>query len=97
MNGITIVALLWCAVNTVASVSAIILLVATRRFVTERMRNVDISEQLRNVMDRLDRQAIHKDRELREAVELLIKRLEADDYTRERHHIDITALKDKLR
>lgn len=97
MNGLTIIVLLWCAGNTVASIVGIIMLVATRRFVDERMRSVDISEQLRNVMDRLDRQAIHKDRELREAVELLIKRLEADPLTRDRHFIDITALKEKLR
>lgn len=97
MDLTTLIIFCWLIINTGATVVGIAMFTVVRRQFSKRSTDLDIKDQLHFVVQRLDREAIHRDRELREAVELLIKRLEADPLTRERHIIDITAIKDRLR
>lgn len=97
MNTLTVIVLAWLTLLTALNAIGIALFVGVRRQLGRRLTDLDMRDQLHFVVQKLDRQAIHKDRELREAIEQLIARLEANPLTRDVHFVDIAAIKDKLR
>jgi hypothetical protein len=93
----------WLTVISVAQLYVLLSVSRERReqrrhndLLAQRNAQLDIREQVHRVAELIQVRDIHKDRELREAVELLLKRLEADPLSRERHRIDILAMKDRL-
>jgi hypothetical protein len=69
----------------------------TRQVLSDRMRQVDLHDGFNLLLQKLDKYDMHRDRELREAVELFVRRCEADPIVADRMFINITELKARLK
>ncbi len=87
----------WLLMLTISNGIGVGLLITLRREVRTRTAQLDIKDQLHVIMQHIDRDRLHRDRDLREAVELFIRRIEADPMSATRHHIDIVQLKHHLK
>jgi hypothetical protein len=91
------VLLAWSVLQSIAILALFMQNRKERNELRIRTRTLDIRDELHQVVQQLNRKAIHDDQRLREAVEQLIARLEADPLTASRYMVDLTALKHKIR
>lgn len=96
MSTLNTIMVAWLTLLTVVNAVGVALFIGVKRQLGRKVDELALRDQLHFVVQKLDRQAIHRDRELREAIELLIARLEANPLTRDAHFVDIVAIKDKL-
>ena len=62
-----------------------------------RLTQVDLKEAMGDLMHLIRQRNIHADARLREGVERLIARMEADPLTADHYRVDLTALKEAIR
>jgi hypothetical protein len=88
---------LWLVLLTVGMAGLFVQFYRTRQVLSDRMRQVDLHDGFNLLLQKLDRYDMHRDRELREAVELFVRRCEADPIVADRMFINITELKARLK
>jgi hypothetical protein len=88
---------LWLVLLTVGMAGLFVQFYRTRQVLSDRMRQVDLHDGFNLLLQKLDKYDMHRDRELREAVELFVRRCEADPIVADRMFINITELKARLK
>ena len=99
-----IAVVLWLTLLTMAVVRLFVGNIRERKALRESlahidngMRQLDMKAEIMELTRLMRQGAIHADARLREGVERLIARMEADPLTAERYRVDLTALKESIR